>query len=94
MDTKVRYSEYEYAHLFLELIDSNFQDDLDVARMMWNCMVSTLVFILLIYNEFLQEYTYKNHEYLEKLCGLLKKVGESRKRQRFFQNIKCPSDNP
>lgn len=46
------------------------KDDVDLARMMWDCM----------------EYTYKHRDYIEKCCALLKRVGKSWKRRHLFQS--------
>lgn len=43
-------------------------DDFVLARMMWDCM----------------EYMYNHHEYIEKLCALLKKLGHAEKRHQLF----------
>uniref|UniRef100_A0A915DP88 phospholipase A2 n=1 Tax=Ditylenchus dipsaci TaxID=166011 RepID=A0A915DP88_9BILA len=55
------------APLFKDVAMDN-RDDIDLSRMMWDCM----------------EYTYKHHEYIEKMCVLIKKIGESRTRRHLF----------
>lgn len=45
------------------------RDDRDLARMMWDCM----------------EYTYMHREYIEKMCVLIRKIGESWRRRDLFQ---------
>lgn len=44
------------------------RDDIDLARMMWDCL----------------EYTYTHREYIEKLCVLIKKIGKSTNRRKLY----------
>lgn len=48
------------------------RDDLDLARMMWDCL----------------EYTYTHREYIEKMCDLIKKIGHSKIRQELYEKSK------
>jgi calcium-independent phospholipase A2 len=48
------------------------RDDLDLARMMWDCV----------------EYVYKNQEYIDRLCTLIRKIGKSWTRRHLFQTTK------
>jgi len=55
------------APLFKDL-PMDTKDDLDIAKMMWDCM----------------HYVDQHRDYIEKLCRLIKKIGESRQRHHYF----------
>ncbi|KAI1725474.1 ankyrin repeats (3 copies) domain-containing protein [Ditylenchus destructor] len=57
------------APLFKE-IAMDTKDDLDLARMMWDCV----------------EYNYMHEDYIKKLCALIKKIGESWTRRHLFRS--------